>query len=1024
MAKSDIRCRQQRRGFRRTCKTEAGYALAWVLILTMVSSLVTIPFLQFMLAGLRVSHSYADTMGEYYAADSGIEDAIHKIQYDYTATGHLTGDIDSDDAAIPVDSAVLLPQNGIIQIEAELISYSGKSGTELTGCTRGYGGTTASNHGDGTLVTANLPEDAGDSWQYGIEDINGRQIDVAIERLWLLDGLESDANGTTPHSELVVIGQVLDIPATELTDSIDDDDTTIPVLSCGSFPTATDIDPSIIRLEDELIQYTGKTGTDFTGCTRGVNSTSPADHAPNTAVTSEEVTYRVDIAYDNSVGNLKIDKVGAWLPTGFGYVTGSSNVASTLRLGVFNTATVIPVESTNLFPDADEDNPQFIAIEHELIQYTGKTSDTITGCTRGYDGTIATDHLTVGTPVSVEPQQSGHLGGTALYWTFNNIDFETLPSAIPSGGEGGFTPGVEFPTKRTVTFSLSPAAEPKGIFSWIRTNRTDINLSWDNSSGIYKITSNATDPSTGTHTTLESYVGRCKLSGRVSQIYGDARAIGNSLMKDLYGNSRIRETLLSQSSATVSDIPEDASVEAAYLYWSGWKLSPAYDEDNLQPIAELIDEATLNGAAIRADRIQILENRYGWGYSCFKDVTSHLDPEQSVTITFNPTVATQITTITNTGSETPSVTITADGGNPGNMIIDGIIIAPGAAVSFNVKSAVVMSSGSAVGDYAANIEINEWLDSRSVDVEEPDGTTTDLGRLYNQSDVNITLTSTASLPEATITKSTTSAYVDIIASSGNPGDIQVLDSSVIIEPGETEEDLWYNNTNPSDTLRGATFEPYEITVTCTDGIVTIDYDSGSVVLGEPGSRMANGTYTVGDVEADAGIEDGGSAYEWAYAGWSLIIMYSSPSEEAHQLYLYDNFLYADSNTTHTFTVTGFLAPSDSEGVLTCFVGEGDDHYDGDYIKFNDNFLSDATNPEDNVWNGKSSGLAGQPIDGVDIDTFDVASYIDEEDTSAVVQLGTSNEIWSLVYLLLSFRTDIVPDSGRTPVGIITYGPGG
>ena len=219
-------------------------------------------------------------------------------------------------------------------------------------------------------------------------------------------------------------------------------------------------------------------------------------------------------------------------------------------------------------------------------------------------------------------------------------------------------------------------------------------------------------------------------------------------------------------------------------------------------------------------------------------------------------------------------------------------------------------------------------------------------------------------------------------------------------------------------------EPYEVTITCTDGMVIVAYGSSSVVLGEPGTQMTNGTYTVGDVEADPGDEGESTIGQWAYAGWSLVIMYSSPSEEAHQLYLYDNFLYADHYTTHTFTVTGFLAPADSEGTLTCFVGEGDEHYDGDYIKFNDSYLSDAVNPWDNVWNGQSSGLGGLDIDGVDIDTFDVASYVDEGDTSAVVGMGTPNEIWNVVYLFLSFRTDMVPGSGHSPVGIISYGLGG
>jgi len=213
-------------------------------------------------------------------------------------------------------------------------------------------------------------------------------------------------------------------------------------------------------------------------------------------------------------------------------------------------------------------------------------------------------------------------------------------------------------------------------------------------------------------------------------------------------------------------------------------------------------------------------------------------------------------------------------------------------------------------------------------------------------------------------------------------------------------------------------------------MVTVAYDSGSVVLGEPGSRMTNGDYTVGNIE---GITDEDTGDQWSYAGWSLIIIYSSESEEAHQLYLYDNFLYAHNDTEHTFTVEGFLAPDDFEGRLTCFVGEGDDVWNGDYIEVNGNRLPhtgdpyDGINPQTDVWNGKSSGLSGELIDGVDIDTFEITETyedIDEGDTAAVIHMGTQSDSWNLVYLFLSFRSDLVLESGINPVGVITYGYGG
>ena len=145
------------------------------------------------------------------------------------------------------------------------------------------------------------------------------------------------------------------------------------------------------------------------------------------------------------------------------------------------------------------------------------------------------------------------------------------------------------------------------------------------------------------------------------------------------------------------------------------------------------------------------------------------------------------------------------------------------------------------------------------------------------------------------------------------------------------------------------------------------------------------------------------------------------------MYLYDDFLYSDMDTTiYLEDIEGFLAPEDADGRLTAFVGEGDDVWNGDKVKFNGNYLPysgdpyDGVNPWNDVWNGKSSGLEGVFIDGVDIDTFDTSPYVDPGDTSAEVELITADDSWNLVYVILSFRTVPGTEFGTFPVGILAY----
>jgi len=148
-----------------------------------------------------------------------------------------------------------------------------------------------------------------------------------------------------------------------------------------------------------------------------------------------------------------------------------------------------------------------------------------------------------------------------------------------------------------------------------------------------------------------------------------------------------------------------------------------------------------------------------------------------------------------------------------------------------------------------------------------------------------------------------------------------------------------------------------------------------------------------------------SRYQYSYAGWSLILIYVSPETKGHQMYLFDDFAFV-GHTNVNIPVSGFVTPEDPEGSrMTCFVGEGDYRYTGDYLEINDTRLSDAVNPVNNVWNSYSNALDDTEMEGIDLDTFDVSAYIDPGDTSAEVEVGSDSEIFNVVYVILSFRSN-------------------
>lgn len=230
-------------------------------------------------------------------------------------------------------------------------------------------------------------------------------------------------------------------------------------------------------------------------------------------------------------------------------------------------------------------------------------------------------------------------------------------------------------------------------------------------------------------------------------------------------------------------------------------------------------------------------------------------------------------------------------------------------------------------------------------------------------------------------------------------------------------------------------------------------------------------YTVGNVNGTKGDNDPNRT-QLAHAGWSLIIVYSSPATLGHQLYLYDQFSHAydagdvdfDGDEHYGGTVSGFIVPEpiddDGNGVpdetnvakMTIMVGEGDEfiagdtigghYYPGDFVAFNadEDYWDDTPHYYDipnsnklwdkittnsntqaapnNVWNGKSTVFTA---DGVDVDTFYVPwgnpvsnGLLKPGDTSAHIDLCTGQDNWNLVYIILSFR------SKATTGGSVSY----
>jgi len=575
-----------------------------------------------------------------------------------------------------------------------------------------------------------------------------------------------------------------------------------------------------------------------------------------------------------------------------------------------------------------------------------------------------------------------HCGGEAVVWTLAApIPFTALPGVSE----------MDTPMRCTFTFffnAAQPERSPEAV-SWITTTGvTGIEFTWDADVRVFHINSEASGED---GTTIDAYAIKSDLRQLVSGRNGDYRATGNTLMLDNYydwGGPKL-DTLLEYSSATVDDIPANAHVDSAFLYWSAWVVESVNEETVFIDDCEDIWVYWIPGDDW---------DEYGWWDIYYgAHHSSGGDPElvmtdplelgayqgKEVTLSFDYWESGRLE-----GSDCLKYAFSNDGG-----VTWSDWYPPVFCDDTSRRAATVLIDDDYLNDsFKMKFQITGFEDRNE----------------YCYID-NIEITAKI---EETIADTSVRFWIDgeqVYLADDEYGNPTV--------PTEGEQDIFATRWQVLEN------NPNEYSYACkADVTPLLQWD-------EVTDGHGNATYTVGDVEADTGNE-------WSYAAWSLVIIYSSPETKRHQLYLYDDFIYVDNDEHLEYPISGFLVPDpirdpdtgeiteETAATITCFVGEGDDYYPNDYIALNppnlpapDSYkLWDGTEPGslNNVWNSKSIGLEHP---GIDIDTFYVSwesGLLEPGDTSAVVALKTATDSWNLVYIIIAFRSATVTG------GTVTY----
>jgi len=583
-----------------------------------------------------------------------------------------------------------------------------------------------------------------------------------------------------------------------------------------------------------------------------------------------------------------------------------------------------------------------------------------------------TDTAPYSTPATPQPYKSGKV----VVWTFGSLSLSKFPPTT-SGS----------PMAKSFTFDFTgPAGQTPNCVSWINTTGCEaygITYAWDADKKVYGITSTATDPgpgaTTGKQTIVDAYLIKTETRQMGTAIPGDYVAIGNSLMMPDPNNGPSddwRSRLLKESSATIQDssaanpgyIPAGATVEGAYLYWSGW-----------------ID-------------------RYYW---------------KATTTTSHGHTTTTWSWVPSTDNGTGGITEL----NYNNYSSD-----PSQLIA-NAKVNTVSFGG---GGVTQDITANQWAVYPKMNDSTPPGVENCwyYTCLYDVKDL-------VKQPVENAIKSAGGTYTFTLghASQGTTTVINQTRPDYDGLPNGTTDGKYYS------------FNLYN--------------SSGSTVVGYTGYPLGTPAHML---PSPPGESDYQPRYHASYAGWSLVIIYSSPGTQGHQLYLYDiknpNFTFKESFGSDVRCdmdfdgdgnpggkVSGFLVPQPITGEtvaarITCFVGEGDVTNTGDFIAFNApsqywsypadlnipntyklwdgiTCTSNSSTSPNNVWNSQFLPLTS--ASGVDIDTFYIPwqtggavpygnpnfnGLLHPGNTSVQINLPSPNDGITLSYIILSFRSSV------------------
>uniref|UniRef100_UPI0026F34865 PKD domain-containing protein n=1 Tax=Mesonia mobilis TaxID=369791 RepID=UPI0026F34865 len=184
------------------------------------------------------------------------------------------------------------------------------------------------------------------------------------------------------------------------------------------------------------------------------------------------------------------------------------------------------------------------------------------------------------------------------------------------------------------------------------------------------------------------------------------------------------------------------------------------------------------------------------------------------------------------------------------------------------------------------------------------------------------------------------------------------------------------------------------------------------------SSTGNGEYTFSDIDLEAGFTSHcGNGLN--FGGWSIVVVYEDLTLNNNQVGIYDGFQFVSSNSGNLdITLSGFEVIDTQDATVAFLAWEGDAGTNlGEELNFNGTELTNAINPSGNAFNSTNSYTGDTNLYCMDLDFFDISSYINIGDTEALVNLQTAQDAVIVHNIVLNINSEL-PDATIEIIDVI------